>query len=148
MRNGLVHAAVASCLAAGTARVHTSAPAAFKAGTADPPRTEAAPVRLREIVVTAMRRAQNLQNVCSSHRIRTANVRSNPASRGHDVVFLRRPSRALGFDSIRRDGLCVIALELTEPSLFFAQTPGAAGRLARLCSQLCANPTRCRQGPR
>jgi glutathione synthase/RimK-type ligase-like ATP-grasp enzyme len=31
---------------------------------------------------------------------------------------------------------CLLELELTEPSLFFAQAPGAAQRLAQLCSQL------------
>jgi hypothetical protein len=31
---------------------------------------------------------------------------------------------------------CLLELELTEPSLFFAHAPGAAGRFAQLCSQL------------
>lgn len=31
---------------------------------------------------------------------------------------------------------CLLELELTEPSLFFAHSPGAAQRLARLCSRL------------
>ena len=63
MRNRLVHAVVASCLAAGIAQAQTSAPPAARAGGADPARAEAAPIQLHEVVVTAMRRAQNLQNV-------------------------------------------------------------------------------------
>jgi hypothetical protein len=43
---------------------------------------------------------------------------------------------------------CVLELELTEPSLFLAQTPGAAGRFARLCRQVCSDPTRYRPAPR
>jgi O-ureido-D-serine cyclo-ligase len=39
---------------------------------------------------------------------------------------------------------CVLELELTEPSLFFAQTPAAADRFARLCMEL----TRSRPEPR
>ena len=39
---------------------------------------------------------------------------------------------------------CVLELELTEPSLFFAQTPAAAARFARSCIEL----TRCRPEPR
>lgn len=43
-------------------------------------------------------------------------------------------------DLIRsKDGRpCLLELELTEPSLFFVHAPGAAGRLARLCSELPA----------
>ncbi|MGH8169656.1 MAG: hypothetical protein ACRETJ_03880, partial [Steroidobacteraceae bacterium] len=33
---------------------------------------------------------------------------------------------------------CLLELELTEPSLFFAHAPGAAERLAQLCCQLPA----------
>ncbi|MGH8298294.1 MAG: ATP-grasp domain-containing protein [Steroidobacteraceae bacterium] len=40
---------------------------------------------------------------------------------------------------------CLVELELTEPSLYFAQAPDAAGRLA---AQLCDQLTRCRQEPR
>lgn len=41
-------------------------------------------------------------------------------------------------DLIRSEGgkPCVLELELTEPSLFLAQTPGAAERLAQLCCHL------------
>jgi glutathione synthase/RimK-type ligase-like ATP-grasp enzyme len=41
-------------------------------------------------------------------------------------------------DLIRSDGgaPCLLELELTEPSLFFAHAPGAAKRLAQLCCQL------------
>jgi len=41
-------------------------------------------------------------------------------------------------DLIRSEDVepCLLELELTEPSLFFAHAPGAAGRLAQLCSQL------------
>jgi hypothetical protein len=39
---------------------------------------------------------------------------------------------------------CLLEFELTEPSLFFAQTPAAADRFARLCTDL----TRCRPEPR
>ena len=41
-------------------------------------------------------------------------------------------------DLIRSEDVepCLLELELTEPSLFFAHAPGAAGRLAQLCAQL------------
>jgi glutathione synthase/RimK-type ligase-like ATP-grasp enzyme len=41
-------------------------------------------------------------------------------------------------DLIRADGgdPCLLELELTEPSLFFAHAPGAASRFAQLCCQL------------
>ncbi|MGA7541074.1 MAG: hypothetical protein WBW93_20130 [Steroidobacteraceae bacterium] len=49
-------------------------------------------------------------------------------------------------DLIRFEGgkPCLLELELTEPSLFFARTPATADRFARLCIEL----TRCRPEPR
>jgi hypothetical protein len=49
-------------------------------------------------------------------------------------------------DLIRFEGgkPCLLELELTEPSLFLAQTPATADRFARLCIEL----TRCRPEPR
>ena len=39
----------------------------------------------------------------------------------------------------RTRGACLLELELTEPSLFFAHAPGAAQRFARLCRRAAAD---------
>jgi hypothetical protein len=54
-------------------------------------------------------------------------------------VFPFSPPLYARVDLIRSadDKPCLLELELTEPSLFFAQAPGAARRLAdQLCAQL------------
>jgi len=63
MRNGFVHAFVVSCLAAGVAHAQAPARTVSPTGRADPAHAQAAPVQLKQVVVTARRRAENLQNV-------------------------------------------------------------------------------------